>query len=188
VRIVVLLAVLTAIPVLFAADDKPIPEGWKEVTGGYKGKAFLVAVPPDAKVTASEDSIIAKKYGQIRVYRTVAVRKDGSVFAAGHIQVPPGLTTAAAKERQDFFRDAFLEEVNGTLLEEKKITLGTMPGREYLAKTPTGQARYRLLGTGVQIFRTLVIGTKEQVESKEAEAFLDSFKRTPAEKPPEKDK
>ena len=43
-------------------------------------------------------------------------------------------------------------------------------------------ARYRLLGTGVRIYRMAVVGTKDQVQSADADTFFDSFKRTPADK------
>ena len=56
-----------------------------------------------------------------------------------------------------------------------------MAGKEYLAETPDGPARYRVYGTGVQIFRVVAAGTKEQMKSKDVDTFFDSFKRTPAE-------
>jgi len=55
--------------------------------------------------------------------------------------------------------------------------LDTMAGKEYLVQTLGGMARYRLHGTGVQVFRVFVIGSKEQVEGKEAETLFNSFKR-----------
>jgi hypothetical protein len=95
------------------------------------------------------------------------------------VNLPPTLVKETPKVRQDFFRESFLEEFNAKLVEEKNCKLGTMSGKEYLATTPKGMARYRLFGTGVQMFRVAVAGTKEQVESKDAELFFDSFKRTP---------
>ena len=52
-----------------------------------------------------------------------------------------------------------------------------MPGKEYVVKTPDGMARYRLFGTGVQLYRVFVIGTQTQVQGKEADILFDSFKR-----------
>src|SRR5262249_21886145 len=169
-----------------AADSNDPPKGWKEVKGGYKKQAYAVWLPTDGMIDASEDSILAPKFGQIRIFRTVCERKDGSVLAAGQIILPPGLTRAALKVRQDFLRDLFLEEVKGKVVEEKPTRLGTMTGKEYLIETPKGMARFRLLGTGVLIFRVVFIGTKDQLGSKDADTFFNSFKRTP---PPEnKDK
>ena len=52
--------------------------------------------------------------------------------------MPPRLVSQTARVRQDFFRDLFLDEVNGKLIEEKNVKLDTMPGKEYVVKTPDG--------------------------------------------------
>jgi len=104
------------------------------------------------------------------------------VYAAGQILLPPGLTKAPPKVRQDFFRDMMLDELKGKLVEEKKASLGSMAGKEYLIQTPGGLARFRLLGTGVQMYRLVAVGTKEQMKSKDVDIFFDSFRRTPATK------
>ena len=123
---------------------------------------------------------MVSKYGQIRVFRTVCQRRDGSLFAAGQIILPPQLTKEPPKVRQDFFRDMFLDEVNGKLIApEKSIRMELMAGKEYLAETPTGIARYRVIGTGVLVYRVLFVGTKQQMESKDIDAFFDSFRRKP---------
>jgi hypothetical protein len=175
--------VLAVFPLVVAAGESGPPAGWQEVGGGFKKKAYLVWLPKDGKLTEKESSIIVRQHGQVRVFRTVLERNDGSLLAAGQIILPPGLTNAPLKVRQDFFRDMALEEFNGKLVEEKKTKLGIFTGKEYLIKTPKGMARYRVLGTGVQVFRLIFVGTKEQLESKDAAIFFDSFKRTPQTKP-----
>jgi hypothetical protein len=72
-----------------------------------------------------------------------------------------------------------LDEVKGKLVEEKNVKLGILTGKEYTAKTANGMARYRIYGTGVLLFRVLAVGTKDQVEGKDAEIFFESFTRTP---------
>lgn len=173
---------------LASADEKAPPDGWKEVSGGYRKLAYSVWMPGDLKVDEKESSIVSPKFGQIRVFRSVCQRKDGMLFAAGQINLPPKLVKERPKVRQDLLRDLFLEEVGGKLVEEKNVKLDTMAGKEYLAKTPDGLARYRLFGTGVQMFRVLVVGTKEQVESKDTDLFFESFKRTPERLEKAKDK
>jgi hypothetical protein len=158
--------------------EKSPPEGWKEVSGGYKKLAYSVWMPAGVKVDDKETSIVGD-YGQVRVFRTVCERKDGMLFAAGQINLPPKLTKESPKVRQNYFRDSFLKEFEGKLSKEKDVKLGTMAGKEYTAATPNGLARMRLYGTGVQMFRVLVVGTKEQAASKDADVFFDSFKRTP---------
>jgi hypothetical protein len=181
------LLVIVVLPLLLAADEKKSPpKGWEVVTP--KNKAYVVWFPREGKREESRDSLVARKYGQIRFFRIVQKRKPGYYFATSQIILPPRLTRAPAKVRQNFFRDSFLEEVNGKVVKETKVRLGTMPGKEYLIKTPVGMARLRLLGTGVQIYRIAVVGTKEQLESKDTATFFDSFKRTPRTKAPPKDK
>jgi hypothetical protein len=179
------LSVLVFFPLVLVADEESPPAGWKAYAGGYKKAAYVVWLPANGTLDEKESNIVGK-FGQIRVFRTVCERKDGSVFGAGQIRLPPKLVKEQPKVRQDFFRDSFLKEIDGKLLEEKRIKLGTMAGREYLIKTPKGMARYRLFGTGVLLFRVFVIGSKEQVTGKEGETLFNSFKRTPP--PPKKEK
>lgn len=171
------ITVLLLFPLILQAGEKGPPIGWKVVPGGFKKEAYEVWLPASGKIDEAESNIVAPTFGQIRVFRSVTRGKDGTVFGAGQIILPPKLIKETPKVRQDFFRDNFLDEVNGKLVEEKNIKLDTMPGKEYVVKTPTGMARYRLYGTGVMIFRTLVIGSKAKVEGQEAEMFFSSFKR-----------
>jgi hypothetical protein len=172
-----MLLVLAVLALPLRADQGSPPAGWKEVAGGYKKSAYAVWLPADGKVSDSDESILSK-YGQIKVYRTLCQRPDGSLLVVSQIILPPQLTRERPKARQDFFRDMCLQEFNGKLVEEKKANLGTMAGKEYLMETPKGMARYQVFGTGVQIFRVLFVGSKEQLESKDAGTFLTSFKRT----------
>jgi hypothetical protein len=169
------LLVLMVLPLVGAADEKSPPKGWKEVVP--KRCTYAAWFPSDGKVQESEDSIVSPDFGQIRIFRAELERKDGSLFVTGQINIPPKLTKANVKVRQDFFRDICLDEFKGKVVEEKKVKLGTMPGKEYLIGTRKGMVRFRLLGSGVQMYRILVVGTKEQVQSKDAEAFFSSFKR-----------
>jgi hypothetical protein len=173
------------LPLIVAADEeKRPPETFKEVTP--KNKAWVAWFPKDGEIDESEDSIVSRKFGQMRFFRTVLQRKDKSLFIASQIILPPQLVKAPPKVRQDLFRDLAIDEFKGKLVEEKKAKLGTMAGKEYLIKTPRGEMRFFLYGTGVQMFRLVVVGTKEQVESKDAETFFNSFKRTPKTDNPDK--
>jgi hypothetical protein len=173
---------LVLYPLGVGAEDPSPPSGWKEVAGGYKKQAYKVWLPSAGMFDDTETSLVSPEFGQIRIFRSVCERKDGSLFAAGQIIMPPKLLKAKPKVRQDFFRDAFLREFDAKLTGTKNIKLGTMAGKEYMAKTPKGMARFRLFGTGSQMFRVAFVGTKAQLESKEVNAFFDSFKRTPQKK------
>jgi hypothetical protein len=177
-----LLLALAFAPLAGAAGADAPPKGWKEVKGGYKKEAYAVWVPEVGKLDEAESSLVTK-YGQVRVFRTVCETEAGPLLAAGQIRLPPKLTKAPLKVRQDFFRDSFLDELRARLVEEKKVKLGTLNGKEYLARTAGGMARMRLYGTGVMMFRVAVVGSKAQVESKEAELFFGSFRRLGGPKP-----
>src|SRR5947209_17300374 len=88
------LVAVVLVPAVAADEAKTPPEGWKEVKGGYRKQAYAVWVPADGKLDESNSSIVAREFGQIRIFRTVCERKDGSVLAAGQILLPPKLTKA----------------------------------------------------------------------------------------------
>ncbi|HEY7427972.1 MAG TPA: hypothetical protein VH682_27310 [Gemmataceae bacterium] len=183
-RVAKTLPVLLLLPLVVAADEQSPPKGWKEMAP--KNKAYIAWYPSDGKIEESQDSIVSPKFGQIRIFRAHLERKDGSLFGTSQIILPPKLLKANAKVRQDFFRDVCLEEFRGKVVEEKKAKLGTMAGKEYLIKTPGGMARFGLYGTGSQTFRVLIVGSKDQVQSKDADTFFTSFKRTPKTTPKDK--
>jgi type IV secretory pathway VirD2 relaxase len=123
---------------------------------------------------------VSPRFGQVRVFRNVLERKDKSLFIVSPVRLPPELLKApAAKVRQDFFKEIAADEFNVKVKEEKNIKLGTMAGKEYYMEGRGLVVRARVYGTGALVFRVTVAGTKEQVNSKDAEIFFDSFKRTP---------
>jgi hypothetical protein len=168
---------LVLAPLLALADDPAPPKGWKEVKGGRNKQAYSVWLPTNAEIDEKESSFRARGIGQIRVFRTVYHPKGGLLLAAGQIILPPKLAQTPPKLRQNVFRDVFLEEFKGKLVEEKQAKLDRMNGKEYLAETPDGLARFRLLGMKAVMFRVVAVGTKEQIESKEVDDFFNSFKR-----------
>jgi uncharacterized protein (TIGR03067 family) len=168
---------LVLFPLLSAGDEKKTPpDGWKEFIP--KNKDYIAWFPEDGRMRESEDSIMVKKAGQVKITRAVFERKDGTLFITSEVLLPPALAMGQPKVRQDFLRDICLDEFDGKLVSEKQVKLGVMTGREYLIKTPKGMVRFRLLGTGVLFYRQLVAGTQEQVEAKDTDIFLDSFVRT----------
>lgn len=66
------LLVLLSVPLAAAADP---PEGWKEVKGGFRNQAYAVWLPADGKIDSSQDSLVARGYGQVRIFRTVCERQ-----------------------------------------------------------------------------------------------------------------
>ena len=153
-----------------------------------KNTTYAAWFPPDGEIKQSEESIVIPKTGQIRNFVAVLERKDGSTYITSQINLPPQLTKSTLKFRQDLCRDMIVEGVKGKVLEEKKIEMAGLAGKEYLIKSPTEMIRMRLIGPGVQIYRIFVAGTKEQINSADAEAFFDNFKRVSRIKSSDKDK
>ena len=170
---------------LAAGENQP-PAGWTEYAP--KLKSYVVWFPTDARVMESEKNIVSKAT-QIRVSRATVQAKNGLLFGTSQIIIPPNFAKDKVKERFATYREWCLDELNGKLIEEKNVKLDTMVGKEFVIEAKNGDmARYRVFGAGVQIFRAVVIGTKQQVESKDADTFFDSFRRTPPKTIDPKDK
>lgn len=167
---------LIAIP-LQAQDAKP-PDGWKEVTA--KKNAYRVWVPTNGELSETRENVPLKIEGRtqtLTVDITTLDRKDKSIFIASRLTVPADLLKSSKpNERQAMYRDHFISAVKGKLIEQKEVAIGKVKGTEYMIETPKGFARFRLYGTSSIVYRVAIIGTKEQVNSKDAETFFDSFK------------
>ena len=154
------------------------PAGWVEASP--KLTTYSVWFPDDGKVKDSERSTITKE-GQIRSFVSALERKDGAVYVVAQLNLPPKLAiNSTPKIRSDFLRDMALEEFEGKVIEDKRPEMPGLPGaREILIQTKNEKTlvRMRIGGPGTQIYRLIVIGTKDQVNSKDAEAFYDCFRR-----------
>jgi hypothetical protein len=87
-------------------------------------------------------------------------------------------------------RDVYVKELKGKIIDENDIKLGDRKGKEYQIQIDTKRsARLRVFAIGTFIHSFAIVGTNEQVKSKDADTFLDSFRITLGEdKPKEKDK
>jgi hypothetical protein len=95
----------------------------------------------------------------------------------------PELANATDEKREkalDAARDALLKSLDGKLVSEKTIRLGDKhPGRELLIETPATKLhwRWRAYCTPGYFYEVVVAGrSADAVKSREAEAFLDSFR------------
>lgn len=77
----------------------------------------------------------------------------------------------------DATRDGFVKGANGTLVDEKKITVGKYPGREINVKTIGGAyMRARLYLVNDILYQVIAGGSKELVGNADTTKFMDSFK------------
>ena len=167
-------AALLIVPLLLAADDPAPPEGWKQF--GPKDKSFSVWMPDSGNRTEREQTLTWLKN---RVKRDlVQVEADGGPTYAASVLIIPStaLRKIPMQQRTQIVLDTFLKEVKGKVADEKDIKQGRVPGKEYQIALPKGAARLRVFAVGGRVYRASVIGSKEQVESKDAETFLNSYK------------
>jgi len=118
--------------------------------------------------------------GKIAVTSLTLDLKDRAYFAA-YSDYPANLVKNQGIEPTlDGSRNGAVQNVKGKLLKEQKITLGKqrLPGREILIEAAGGAAhvRARIYISGDRLYQVLVGGPEKFVASKEATAFLDSFK------------
>ena len=110
--------------------------------------------------------------------------KDGVYgIAVSDIPVPDGETADQIQARLDGARDGAIRNVGGTLTSSSQITTGQQkyPGREFnatITKPKEGQVRARVYLVGKRFYQVMVMGTNDFATSKEATAFLDSFRVT----------
>ena len=103
-------------------------------------------------------------------------------------------------QRIEWLRDFLQETTKGKISGEKLLELGRMEGKEFLIERSKAVTRYRVYMFVNKYFMVSITGTKAQVESKDANTFLDSYtipvmftgvietKETPKEKDQPKDK
>jgi hypothetical protein len=170
-----------------AAQEGRPPDGWQEFIA--KKDAFAVWFPKNGSVSEKRETVPFKISGRTQSFLVdIATfdRKDESVFIAARLVVPTDLLKGSnVLQRYKMFRDIFAEEMNGKVTSEKEIVKDKkLIGMEYAVKTPKGMARMRIYGASTIAYRAAVIGTNQQVNSKDADTFLDSFKTDVPKKTP----
>jgi hypothetical protein len=169
------LVVLLAFPLLMAADPSSPPKGWKEYNP--KDRSFLVWLPENAGRRSERERTMTIRGQRIRVNVVQVEVRGGLTYGASTLLLSARLAHAIPfKERMELMRDAFLSEVKGKVNEEKEIKLGEATGKEYEIQVGRGMARLRVFARGGRLYRASVLGSKEQVSSKNADTFLESYK------------
>jgi hypothetical protein len=191
----------------WAADEaKSPPDGWKEYTA--KDKSFTVWMPESqGRLKDNIKTAMPKKGMMLRLTTATCQRapkwkrsvttlegKKGPTYEAAAILISPymgEITKLKAAERVDLIRDWWVEDSKGKVSDEKDIKQGRVPGKEFVIETKEVVSRHRVYSFADRFFAVSVSGTKEQVTSKDATTFLDSYRipekyRGPADK--EKDK
>jgi hypothetical protein len=168
-------------------DAPKPPEGWVEYIP--MDKVFSAWIPKGGKRTERTDTVDVKDQKvRVNILELESEGKGKFVARTLLLQFGPPKGKIDPKKKPVFpdpnalteaVRDAFLKEVKGKVADEKEIKIGDHKAKEYSitinAKT---MARMRVLVMGRFVFQAGLVGTKEQVEGKDADLFLDSFKPT----------
>jgi hypothetical protein len=182
-----LLAAMTLSLAFVAAQEGKPPNGWQEFIA--KKDAFAVWFPTNGTLSEKRDTVPYKISGRTQSFLVdIATfdRKDKSVFIAARLVVPTDLLKGSSPlDRYKMYRDIFADEMNGKVTSEKDIVKDKkLIGMEYAIKTPKGLARMRIYGSSTIVYRAIVIGMNQQVNSKDGDTFLDSFKTDVPKKTP----
>jgi hypothetical protein len=171
----VLFAVL-ALPFLLAAGDDPSgpPSGWTEYSP--KDQSFTVQVPGGGRRSERERTMLLKG-NRLKVNVLQVEPKGGPTYSAATVLMSPRVARSMPPhERIESLRDAFVDDAKGTVKDTKDINQGRVAGKEYTVETAAGTMRLRLYAAGGRLYVASVKGSQEQVTSKDANAFLDSYK------------
>ncbi|VTU02678.1 Uncharacterized protein OS=Pseudanabaena biceps PCC 7429 GN=Pse7429DRAFT_4512 PE=4 SV=1 [Gemmataceae bacterium] len=134
-----------------------------------------------AKFPAKPDEKSQTTNGIKFTMHVAGAKEGGYVVGIADLPIPDGETAEMTQKRLDGARDGAIGNVKGKLIDSKDVTLDKKyPGREFSASLPQkdGLLRARIYLAGKRLYQVMVIGTKDFVGGKDADAFLDSFKIT----------
>lgn len=80
------------------------------------------------------------------------------------------------KNDSAFWAEALDKEFEGTVLYEKSVQNGNVPGKEYMWRKGNVYTRIRILPSGNIIYKVFIVGGKELLESANASKFFESFR------------
>jgi hypothetical protein len=134
---------------------------------------FSILFP--SKPTAKKE-----KLGETDTAYTYTAETATGVFVASYMDLPGAFKTDEEKNFVlDGGRDGSLENIDGKLLYEKKITLSGYLGREFSIsmkdKGLTLRSKTRLFLVGQRAYQLLALVPEENADSPDIDKFLSSF-------------
>jgi hypothetical protein len=101
----------------------------------------------------------------------------GCSVAYADLPIPGGESAEKIRERLNEARDAAIADMKGALQEYREITLGEgRPGLEFLALADGQHLHARVYLIGARLYHLAALGDESFINSKQANAFLESFK------------
>ncbi|GIV97331.1 MAG: hypothetical protein KatS3mg057_1988 [Herpetosiphonaceae bacterium] len=108
-----------------------------------------------------------------------------SAYMVSFSDYPAEVITAAGPDAVlDGAAGGAISNVNGTVLNEREISISGYPGREIEVQIPKtaendeGTAKARIYLVDARLYQVLVLGTKGKLSTEDADRFLNSFKLT----------
>ncbi len=135
---------------------------------------------PDGEKSEQKTKVLTLGKQRVPVEASGSARKDGTTFIGASVGIPAVvMRDIPADKRFDILRDALVKQLNGKVAEEKDIKQDPVVGKEYLIERPKGVARMQLYTVAGWVVYAIVEGkTKEEVTTKQADAFYESLKLT----------
>ena len=150
-----------------AQDDKP-----NEKYVSKEGK--FTAVFPGKPMT------ISKQAGGVDLHIAI-VEKGMGGFAIIHSDLPAGAVKAAKpKDLLDGGQKGLIDNFKAKITSSKDFEFGKQkyPARELIGAKDAINLRIQIILAGTRLYQVFVVGPKDMVMGKEADAFLKSFEIT----------
>jgi hypothetical protein len=138
------------------------------------GGGFAVAFPPgEVKHRTLPDPKAADKSLHLHFVQDT----DNHAWVVYHLDLPVNMVSAELDGAIDGFRDGFLDALEAKLLDERKITLGNHPGREWQMESDTrGKGLIRAYLAGTRFYMVAAFGDDDSLASGETQRFFSSFR------------
>ena len=157
-----------------ALGEEPKADALKKVAP--EGSGVTLLMPGEPK------EISQKVAGATMKMMTVEKGRNGAyMMSHADLPIPANETPAEVQKRLDGSRDGSLGNMQGKLVDEKKITLGKYPGRDIRFEIPDkkGAGRMRIYLVGTKLIMVMAIGQEKFASTPEAVKFLESVELAP---------
>ncbi len=118
--------------------------------------------------------------GKLKIHQFLYTRKDDTVFGVIYTDFPKGfLDDLDARKVLDNARDGGVKNVSGKLMRDKEVQLNGRPGRSFdiLVEKTGVEISTRIYFDKSRLYQVIVSSEKKgETKSRQAKAFLDSFK------------
>ncbi len=168
-----LLALLLPMALLLAVACSPALD-WREHR--FEEGGFTILFPQKPGRTEKK---LATPFGEVTM-KMVTVRVEETVFAAASADFSREPDAAAL----DAMRNALLKNFDGTVVVDKPVTAGGMPGREIIKRGRIGNGdavvetdlRAQFFSRGNRYYQLVAAGRRGAIQAADLDLFFASFK------------